>query len=349
MEAGRRRLRHQAVRAARPGRARERAPLPIAKAVPVIRDSLATALRAALVDVGIEPPPRSTSSGRAGVSTATGRRTWPWPRPRRPAATRASWPASSSTRLDGRAAAARGAGRDRRPGLRQLPPRATPGCTTCSPTSSPAASEGYARPDLGGGTQVNVEFVSANPTGPLHAGHGRWRGLRRLAVPGSSSARGHDVHREYYLNDRGAQMQLFARVAGRPQARARTLPEDGYAGRLHHASGRPRCPTTPTRSSGATSRCKRDQRETLGAHRRRASTPGSASSSLGRVRRHRRDARRPARPRRGLRRRRRRVAALHRLRRRQGPGPRQVRRRAHLPAPRHRLPPRQVRPRASSC
>jgi len=87
---------------------------------------------------------------------------------------------------------------------------------------------GYARPDLGAGRTVNVEFVSANPNGPLHAGHGRG------AAYGDSVARilertGHAVTREFYLNDRGVQMlryaeSLLARKQGRP------VPEDGYAG-----------------------------------------------------------------------------------------------------------------------
>ncbi len=88
--------------------------------------------------------------------------------------------------------------------------------------------EGYARPDLGGGRRVNVEFVSANPTGPVHAGHARG------AAHGDALARllertGHDVTREFYVNDRGVQMQRFgeslaARKAGRP------VPEGGYLG-----------------------------------------------------------------------------------------------------------------------
>jgi arginyl-tRNA synthetase len=91
-----------------------------------------------------------------------------------------------------------------------------------------AGEAAFARPDLGQGLKVNVEFVSANPTGPLHAGGGRW------AAYGDSLCRilercGHVVHREYYLNDRGVQMGLFgASLAAR---RAGTdLPEDGYAG-----------------------------------------------------------------------------------------------------------------------
>ena len=86
----------------------------------------------------------------------------------------------------------------------------------------------YARHDLGGGERVNVEFVSANPTGPLHVGGGRW------AAYGDSVCRllercGHAVHREYYVNDRGSQMANFAaslaaRRAGDP------VPENGYQG-----------------------------------------------------------------------------------------------------------------------
>ena len=69
--------------------------------------------------------------------------------------------------------------------------------------------DAYARPDLGHGKKVMVEFVSANPTGPLHAGHARG------ATYGDSLARllertGHDVSREFYVNDRGTQIQLYA-------------------------------------------------------------------------------------------------------------------------------------------
>jgi len=87
---------------------------------------------------------------------------------------------------------------------------------------------GYARPDLGHGRKVMVEFVSANPTGPLHAGHARG------AVYGDSLARllertGHDVSREFYVNDRGAQIKLYADslVA---RKRHEPVPEGGYQG-----------------------------------------------------------------------------------------------------------------------
>jgi arginyl-tRNA synthetase len=86
----------------------------------------------------------------------------------------------------------------------------------------------YARPDLGGGEKVNVEFVSANPTGPVHAGHARG------AAHGDALARllertGHEVTREFYINDRGVQMQKFgASLAARKVGDE--PPEDGYLG-----------------------------------------------------------------------------------------------------------------------
>ncbi|OSP55442.1 arginine--tRNA ligase [Pseudoruegeria sp. SK021] len=69
---------------------------------------------------------------------------------------------------------------------------------------------GYGRSQLGAGKRVNVEFVSANPTGPMHVGH------TRGAVFGDALASlleyaGHDVTREYYINDGGAQVDVLAR------------------------------------------------------------------------------------------------------------------------------------------
>jgi arginyl-tRNA synthetase len=70
----------------------------------------------------------------------------------------------------------------------------------------------FGRSTLGGGARVNVEFVSANPTGPMHVGHVRG------AVVGDALARllaftGWDVTREYYINDGGAQVDVLARSA----------------------------------------------------------------------------------------------------------------------------------------
>ena len=90
------------------------------------------------------------------------------------------------------------------------------------------AGADYGRASIGTGTRVLVEFVSANPTGPLHAGHGRG------AAYGDSLARilarcGFEVSRENYLNDRGTQMQLFAAsLAARRDGL--DVPEGGYRG-----------------------------------------------------------------------------------------------------------------------
>jgi len=78
------------------------------------------------------------------------------------------------------------------------------------------------------GVKMNLEFVSANPTGPIHIGGTRW------AAVGDSLARvfesqGADVTREYYFNDHGAQIDRFARSL-LAAARKQEAPEDGYAG-----------------------------------------------------------------------------------------------------------------------
>ncbi len=72
------------------------------------------------------------------------------------------------------------------------------------------AGADYGKSAMGAGTRVNVEYVSANPTGPMHVGHCRG------AVVGDALARllewaGHDVTREYYVNDAGAQVDVLAR------------------------------------------------------------------------------------------------------------------------------------------
>jgi arginyl-tRNA synthetase len=75
-----------------------------------------------------------------------------------------------------------------------------------------AAGSDYGRSEIGRGEKVNVEYVSANPTGPMHVGHGRG------AVFGDALANllnfaGYDVTREYYVNDAGAQVDVLARSA----------------------------------------------------------------------------------------------------------------------------------------
>ena len=68
---------------------------------------------------------------------------------------------------------------------------------------------GYGRSRLGAGRRVQVEFVSANPTGPLHVGHGRGAAYGAV-VADLLAAVGYDVHREYYVNDAGRQMDILA-------------------------------------------------------------------------------------------------------------------------------------------
>ena len=67
----------------------------------------------------------------------------------------------------------------------------------------------YGRSLLGGGRRVLVEFVSANPTGPLHVGHGRHAAFG-ATLANLLDATGHKVHREYYVNDAGRQMEILA-------------------------------------------------------------------------------------------------------------------------------------------
>ncbi len=67
----------------------------------------------------------------------------------------------------------------------------------------------FGRSKIGAGKKVQVEFVSANPTGPLHVGHGRGAAYGS-AVADLLEAAGFDVHREYYVNDAGRQMDILA-------------------------------------------------------------------------------------------------------------------------------------------
>jgi arginyl-tRNA synthetase len=96
-----------------------------------------------------------------------------------------------------------------------------------------AAGARYGRSDVGNGATINVEFVSANPTGPLHVGHGRQAALGD-AIAALLEWTGWKVSREFYYNDAGAQIMNLARSV---QARIRQgrglpaeIPEQGYRG-----------------------------------------------------------------------------------------------------------------------
>jgi len=90
------------------------------------------------------------------------------------------------------------------------------------------ATKDYGKGSALAGVRINLEFISANPTGPLHLGHTRW------AAVGDSlgrvlSAAGADVKREFYINDRGNQMDLFG-ASVEAAAIGNPIPEDGYQG-----------------------------------------------------------------------------------------------------------------------
>ncbi len=78
------------------------------------------------------------------------------------------------------------------------------------------------------GQSINVEFISANPTGPLHLGHTRWAAVGD-AIGRVLEAAGARVVREFYINDRGVQMDKFG-ASLRAAAHGRPIPEDGYHG-----------------------------------------------------------------------------------------------------------------------
>ena len=93
--------------------------------------------------------------------------------------------------------------------------------------------EQYGHSDLGNGRKVLVEFVSANPTGPLHVGHGRGAAVGDV-LANLLSAMGFEVKREYYVNDAGTQMEILGRsVWARYQESlgvTSPFPENGYRG-----------------------------------------------------------------------------------------------------------------------
>ncbi len=91
-----------------------------------------------------------------------------------------------------------------------------------------AAGAAYGRSQVLAGQTINVEFISANPTGPLHLGHTRWAVLGD-AIARVLQAAGAEVAREFYINDRGNQMDLFG-ASLEAAALGRPIPADGYQG-----------------------------------------------------------------------------------------------------------------------
>lgn len=90
------------------------------------------------------------------------------------------------------------------------------------------AGDSYGHTETLGGRSVNVEFISANPTGPLHLGHTRWAAVGD-AIARVLAAAGASVAREFYINDRGVQMDKFG-ASVMAAAHGQPVPEDGYHG-----------------------------------------------------------------------------------------------------------------------
>jgi arginyl-tRNA synthetase len=90
------------------------------------------------------------------------------------------------------------------------------------------AGDGYGRSDTLAGTAINLEFVSANPTGPVHLGGTRWAAVGD-ALARVLEATGASITREYYFNDHGGQIDRFARSL-LAFAKGEPAPEDGYGG-----------------------------------------------------------------------------------------------------------------------
>jgi arginyl-tRNA synthetase len=91
-----------------------------------------------------------------------------------------------------------------------------------------SAKESYGKGTALAGVKINLEFISANPTGPLHLGHTRWAAVGD-ALGRVLSAAGAEVVREFYINDRGNQMDFFGQSV-QAAALGQPIPEDGYQG-----------------------------------------------------------------------------------------------------------------------
>ncbi len=88
--------------------------------------------------------------------------------------------------------------------------------------------QGYARNAIGAGEKVQIEFISANPTGPIHVGNGWW-GAYADAMGRVMTRCGWQVHREYYVNDTGGQIRALGESI-LARRRREAVPESGYQG-----------------------------------------------------------------------------------------------------------------------
>ncbi|GEP37934.1 arginine--tRNA ligase [Nocardioides psychrotolerans] len=106
-----------------------------------------------------------------------------------------------------------------------------------------AAGASYGASDAFAGEKINLEFVSANPTGPLHIGGVRWAAVGD-ALGRIFTLTGAEVTREYYFNDHGAQIDRFSRSL-LASAKGEPAPEDGYGGQYIHDIARAVLEKTP--------------------------------------------------------------------------------------------------------
>lgn len=91
----------------------------------------------------------------------------------------------------------------------------------------------YGRTHAGDGVKVDLEFISANPTGPMHVGHGRWAALGD-AMANVLEFAGYDVTREFYINDAGNQMDVFADSVSRRYLQIDRLVKEGVSSEQAH-------------------------------------------------------------------------------------------------------------------
>ena len=89
-----------------------------------------------------------------------------------------------------------------------------------------AAGAEFANARVGNNEKVQVEFVSANPTGPLHAGNGRWAAMGSTLVRVLRAA-GYEVEAEYYFNDAGTQIETFGRTLYARYQQAERMKREG--------------------------------------------------------------------------------------------------------------------------
>ena len=169
--------------------------------------------------------PRSRSSGPRSRSTATTRPRRAAARPSPPAGRRGRSPSWSPTRLAGRRRGRRG--RRRRARASSTSP-STPPRRASWPARSSTAGAAYGSGDAMAGEKVNLEFVSANPTGPVHLGGARWAAVGD-ALGRILSAQGADGHPRVLLQRRRRADRPVRPVAA-GAAKGEPAPEDGYGG-----------------------------------------------------------------------------------------------------------------------